>query len=531
LQSTWQIKDLVDLEYFLNQESGASSSNECPDDLSSERRLYLSYEKSHQPPFSRKNLIKFWLEEKQNSEKTATDGPIPLPGDGYNETISLLRSLIVLLSFISGAALAWSALSYSGTTPINIFTCIWILIVPQFFLIAVLGISALFSFLGFTSSFKGLYPLMVFFFRQLSKWLNKRAKHAGKNSMSADQRMRLFAMAGFIGRQKTLYGSVFFWPVFILAQTFGIFFNLGLLGASLLKLSITDLAFGWQSTLLPDPAIVYRMVDVFARPWSWFSTAHPTLTQIEGSRMILKDGMMHLTTPDLVSWWPFLCFSILCYGVLPRLLLLVLGLWRQNRALRRVNFSTGGCDRLIQRMQFPKVTSAGREYSAAGETAAKSVQTKKESILSAVKPAIAENPAIVFISEDIDALFSDEALNERISNVLGLKVVTRIRAEIDPAADMELLEAGISRNNISLSDLRIVILAEAWQPPIRETLTWLTHLRKAVNKDTGIIIALVGKPLKNMIFTSPDNTDRVIWEKTVNSIADPFMRIESIGGG
>jgi hypothetical protein len=360
--------------------------------------------------------------------------------------------------------------------------------------------------------------------------VGKRTKTAAENSVSADQRLRLYAMTGFIGRQRSIYGSVFFWPVFILAQIFGVCFNLGLLGATLLNLAITDLAFGWQSTIFPDPAIVYRMVDIFARPWSWISTAHPSLAQIEGSRMILKDGMVHLATPDLVSWWPFLCFSILGYGLLPRLLLLVMGLWQQNRALGRISFSTSACDRLIQRMTAPQVRSAARAYASADTNAPVSVQTDPMTIPTEIESAIATNPAIVFVPEEIDGQCNHDDLSERIAHILGLNVISRIRIKMDPLTDMASLDAALSRNSISLKGMRIVILMEAWQPPIRETISWLNSLRNAVEKDTGIIIALIGKPSNQNIFTSPDNTDRIIWEKTVNSMGDPYTRAENIGG-
>jgi hypothetical protein len=526
LQSKWQVNDLLDLEYFLNQTSDEPSKSSVSDGLSADRNLYLAYKKNHQPPFSRRNLIKCWLTEKQKKTKETTSVSNQLPGDGFTETFRLLRSLIIILSFISGTGLAWSVLSYSGETPINIFTCIWVLIIPQFILIAALAISAGFSLMGFSHTFKGLYPLINNLIRLLGRWMKK----AGDNSLTADQRIHLHAMSGFIGRQKTLYGSVFFWPVFILAQIFGVCFNLGLLGATMLKLAITDLAFGWQSTLFPDPAIVYRMVDIFAWPWSWISTAHPSLAQIEGSRMILKDGMMHLATPDLVSWWPFLCFSILCYGLFPRLLLLITGMRQQRRALSRISFSTSACDRLIQRMTAPQVRSAARAYTSANTNAPVSVQTDLATIPVEIKPEITADPAMVFVPEEIDGQCNNDDLNERIAHILGLKVISRIRIEMDPLTDMDLLEASLSRNSISLKGLRIVILMEAWQPPIRETISWLNSLRNSLEKETGIIIALIGKPVNQMIFTSPDNTDRVIWEKTVNSMGDPFMRVENLGG-
>ncbi|PIP38686.1 MAG: hypothetical protein COX19_11375 [Desulfobacterales bacterium CG23_combo_of_CG06-09_8_20_14_all_51_8] len=224
--------------------------------------------------------------------------------------MGMVRTLAVITAALSGAGLAWSLLSYSGTAPINIFTCVWVLLVPQLALLVILGLSLLVSRAGVAPVFKGFYPLLAALFRRLIMSVKK----AGETSLTGGQRLSLQAMAGFVGRQASLYGPVFFWPIFLLAQIFTVFFNLGILCATLLKLAITDLAFGWQSTLHPTPETVYHLIDAFSMPWSFMPAAHPTLAQIQGSQMILKDGMVHLSTLDIVFWWPFLCHALVWYG-------------------------------------------------------------------------------------------------------------------------------------------------------------------------------------------------------------------------
>ena len=372
-----------------------------------------------------------------------------------------MRFLIIVSALLSGASLAWTVLSYGGTAPINIFTCIWIMIVPQFILLILLGLSLLFSHLGFTNAPKGLYPLMT----GAVRYLAGRLKNLGALAMTGTQRIRMQALVGMVGQRKTLYGSVFFWPIFILFQTFGLCFNIGLLSATILKLAITDLAFGWQSTLHPHPETVYRLVDAFSLPWSWLSSAHPTIAQIQGSQMILKDGMVHLATPDLVSWWPFLCFSILFYGLLPRMLLLTAGILRQYQALKNLGFTSSGCDRLIFRMQTPHVESTGRAYATLPAHRPSPREEEPGAPVPPPQPTVIPEPAIVFVPDDIDGQFVNDDLYERIAHILGLKTISRVRMEMDPDMDMAALEAALSRTGASRSATRMVILAEAWQPP------------------------------------------------------------------
>ena len=59
----------------------------------------------------------------------------------------------------------------------------------------------------------------------------------------------LEAVAGLVRGKRQIYGSLFYWPVFILAQIFGVWFNLGVLGTTFMKVLGSDVAFGWQSTV------------------------------------------------------------------------------------------------------------------------------------------------------------------------------------------------------------------------------------------------------------------------------------------
>jgi hypothetical protein len=532
-QPKWRIKDFIDLDYFLNQTSEKMSASDSrspfPSSLSTDRKIYLDYEKTHTPPhnrlYHRRNLIAFWLNEKRKTCRQATEGNLRLPGDIYDETVSLLRNVLIVISLISGVAVAWSALSYSGAAPINIFTCIWILVAPQLLLLVILGISMALGRTGITPRYwpyQTLSSLLVRLFR--------RAASAGNEKMHENGRRKIDVAVGTIRRNHALYGPIFFWPVFVLAQIFGVFFNVGIFGATLLKLAITDLAFGWQSTLHPSPETVHRLVDLFSMPWSWVPSPHPGIEQIAGSQMILKDGMLHLSTPDLVSWWPFLCFAIFFYGLLPRLILLLTGILRQRTALNRVSFSTGECDRLIQRLRTPQVETAGRAQSTETEKNNNQKQTVRKSPAALSRPANMDlAPATVLIPEEIDECVNDAALADRMARTLGVSIIRRITMDMDPEADAEKLAAAFSAPDRAKSEHRIVILAEAWQPPIRETMAWLEKLSAVVPENTGLIVALIGKPDGREVFTAPGDTDWQVWEEAVTAMGNPFIRVESIG--
>ena len=524
MSAPWQISDLLDLDFFFSRSPEDDKTGGAADPSAFDRAAYLAYTASHSPPFDRRELIRYWLDEKRALFSESRS----LPGELYNETMTLARILAAMAAFFSGAVLSWSVLSYSGATPINIFTCLWVMIVPQLLLLGLLGISTVLSRMGVKRPFKSLYPLLFMLLRRLAE----RAGKTGQNIFPYQTRQRFNSLTDLAGRRNTPYGPVLFWPVFLLAQFFGLWFNLGLLAATGLKLAVTDLAFGWQSTLVSDPALVLRMVDLFSRPWSWVTAAaHPSISQIEGSRMILKEGIVHLATPDLVSWWPFLIFAIICYGLIPRFLLLIWGYWKRHRALAAVSFSTGACDRLLQRMQTPRLQST--EPAEPGRTAVPQRSTTPPTTFPEPGNYSSRSmgPGIALVPEEIAHLFTEIVLKDRIAAALGLDMKGRVTVEQESAGDETALKHLLEALDTPPEHLRLVVVTEAWQPPLRETVSWLAGMRQAAGPRTGLIVGLVGKPEGNNRYTSPQPMDRKIWEQSIKSLKDPFIRVEDLGDG
>ncbi|MCP4673055.1 MAG: DUF2868 domain-containing protein [Desulfobacula sp.] len=162
----------------------------------------------------------------------------------------------------------------------------------------------------------------------------------------------------FMHMKSREYKTLFFWPFFIITSVFAFSFSAGVLGGMFLKIAVSDMAFGWQSTLITLSSSVHDLVSFAAFPWSWFipgTISFPNLEQIEGSRIILKHGINALTTQNLVSWWPFLCFGILFYALIPRGLLIVAASFFQHQALKNFNFSNPKFRQVIIRMKAPVV--------------------------------------------------------------------------------------------------------------------------------------------------------------------------------
>ncbi len=520
-KARWRIPDLIDLEYFLYRDTGTEN-GEGPDPLvPGARDIYLSrlgHLRDDGSLSARRRLIKGWLDIRRQGENGSTPGAI------YREIGRISLMAAIMLGLFSGIGLAMSLLAYSGTRPLNVSVFMGTAVFTQILLL--LFLASLFCFRAVSRSPVRNSVLAQLAGRMLTAALLKAKGHAMK-AAGGQTREALAAAAGLFRGRRRVYGSLFFWPVFILLQTFAFCFNAGLLGATLVKLAGADVAFGWQSTFQVSSGVVFKIVEILSLPWRGFlpsAISHPSLVQIEGSRMILKEGIYHLATRDLVSWWPFLCLSVLFYGLLPRLVLLLSGVFTQRRLLSRLRFDHGDCERLVRSMIRPVMQTTGAP---AAVQDVKAADSGKE--MSGTKAAASYDERMMFtalVPEDIfDAC---DGLEDAVAGSLGIRVKDRKKFGAGLKEDRALLDV-LEKIPEEKNSGGVLVLQEAWQPPIRETLSFLKELRRRLGERVGIIVGLVGKPEAESVFTRVRDEDWRIWKRGIDALGDPYLRVERLG--
>lgn len=523
----WRIRDIIDLEFFFYQDAVSQSVENKKYLHERDRNIFLDSVmpaiKAAETP-DRQFIIKTWLNRRREAENAQT---AVLPGEGVESLFATLRFIFLAAGLVFGAASGASFLIYTGASPVNVLVYLSVFVIFQLFLLLLLfalSTYRLYRRSPLTSS--PLYSLISRF--MLRMLLSARNRVAQK--MSADQRLQAESLFGAMVGKTRSYGMLFFLPVFIVTQLFALGCNLGLLSATLFKVVTADIAFGWQSTIQLSPAALHALVRKIALPWSWAvpgDMAFPTLAQIEGSRIILKEGIYHLSTPNLVSWWPFLCLAVLFYGLLPRLVLFLGAACAQRRYLGSLDFRQGNYEQLLQRMTTPLVTTRGQTADAAGVAANQPEPAPLTPVQSAVEAKITTGKnLLVMIPDEIYAACMREEIQPVVNRGSAYATQEIIRINQDYAADRQMLADMGNRPRMGQTD--ILIIQEAWQPPIMESIDFIKQLRQAVGHGPCIRIGLIGKPRPDTVFTPAKEENQKIWAQKITAMGDPGIYLEGL---
>jgi len=517
---------IIDLEYFFHQDADTDRNTLQQRD----RNIYLAgrdQQKNADAPSS-EELIRLWLTRRSQEEFPGPEKKSP--GTIFGDVSLLFRNLATFKGMFVGLIAGFSFFTYTGTTPVNVFHFLLLFIVSQLafvvFLLAAWLLRSLLpglqlpSFYG--ALFRGMLGRLAAFWHK--QWLRK---------MAGSQRAGVHHAFGILKTRSSVYGSLFYWPLFVLFQLFAIGFNLGLLAATLIKISTSDLAFGWQSTLQFSVEAIHRAIMLIALPWSLFvpSGGYPTLAEIEGSRIILKEGIYHLTTENLIAWWPFLVFCLLFYGLFLRLALLLIGKVMERKSLHRLKFDTPACLDLLRRMQTPLVTT---------QAAPEVQQTSRHNQpgpRAQPSPAFAPNRRgqsnqgkhaaslqTVLIPEDIAALCPIDELEALLrQRGLAIEAVHSFMSSYD--ADRQLLQR-LTEKEWQPGE-GIFIVMEGWMVPLVDFLSLVKELRGILPKNAIIYIGLVGRP-QATAFTPVAPEDFTIWQQKIEAVGDPYLSLFSL---
>lgn len=508
------LADVIDLELQVAADRDADVTALRRRDAQIATRLTAQGIDPRQP--SGPQLFGAWLKELRSADEISAEGSI-------GRRIQQLLTGLGLFLAVAGLALGLSAvaawlLSASGK-PINTI----------FFLATVLGLqmpllllwviaifpTAWLSRVPGAETIYWLWGLVAQLPPRIAGWIVAR--------ISPDTGRMLRQLKEQYSRWSWIYGPLRLWLLVRLTQIFALAFNVGLVAGFVLLSYGSDPAFGWKSTLLTEEQM-YSVTRAIAIPWRWMQVdwaAVPTLQEVKETRYWTLVDVNNRGAGDAWSrWWPFLFAALVCYGLLPRLVTLLVAQVQVRRNLRAIRLDHSEFDRLAERLARPQI-----------ETQA----TEPESGLDAQHPRSGglQPPTALPQGGPVAALawagvqLSPEEIGDLVTARLGGQVEgVLFVGRLDPSHDAQAITQ-TARNLGGDASGRVALLVESWEPPVADYLDFVSSLRRALGRNRPICVLLYDRDATGLAKTARES-DATIWQDRLGQLGDPWLRVDSL---
>ncbi len=514
---------MINLEYCIHLDEALQTASDAGQLAERDRRIFAGIQHRAVSP---KHLLMAWLDERKSmieSSRQQADAS-GLPGDIFSRWYRICLTVLAILGLLSGTVAAYSFLAYHGTHPVNvaIFMFGFLFLQGGFALL-----SLLFFFRNWLTSRQEQGTAVIevvistLFFSALPWLLGKiKADCAGKVQDAIDYTQAL------IQTDKACFRPIFFWLFYLAAAVFPLGFALGALAGTVFKVMVSDVAFGWQSTLVASGQKVHDIVSMVALPWSGFvpePIAAPSLAHIEGSRIVLKDGIQTLATQDLASWWPFLCLGMVFYALIPRMVVTGLGFWSFRSHLNAFDFEKPRFMQIFMRMQSPDL--AVDMVQDPEDSLERFVSAKTESRGPAAKVQT-HAPGADAVGLASDRIYDTEAISAVslwIQNQMFLNVTRWIPVEFDVTTDAAAISA------VTQEIRQVVLVHEVWQPPIRGLLFYIQQVKALLPAGAVLWIVLTREAVSSKMGVDRQDVNFDIWKTAVAGLNDPGIAVKRFG--
>ena len=449
----------IDIHQFLEQDRALGLSERAARDRAIGRELLLQDDTAR--------VLAWW--------RTAGSGQLAGVGDRVVAVRRWIVVALIIAGVFTGGSAAAVALAYDGSYPVNLLAFMGVMVGLPLLLLVLTFISML---LRVTRRGRKARPRSL----QLNGWLIGLWERLSGNLLRA----------GY--GQSEARGRFAYWQALLFSQVFSVGFFVGALAMLGVLVAVTDLAFGWSTTLQLDAARVYGWVARLAAPWAHlWPQASPDLSLVEASRFYRLEGSISpARAARLGEWWPFVLMSLMVWGLVPRCVMFGLCRWRltlSTRALLREH----------------------SEVTALGEDSGRAVTDTANSGEIVPLPALGDALAVVW---------NDAA---PLSAQLG---ASKSAIRLDSQLSERELQAAIE--TIPEHTPRLLLVVKAWEPPMLEVLDLLQLLRGRVGADASIVIAPVGVPEGGY---SAQWNDLAVWSAAVAKLKDPSTYVAQADAG
>jgi len=402
----------------------------------------------------------------------------------------LAGTILTGAGFTLGLGAGGVAFAYDGNYPVNLFTLLGVLVgLPLLLLLASLlllpgripGLS------GVQGVLAGISPG-----RWLGAWLDE--------SLGVD----FFAVNYAPHRSVSTFSR---WQLLTFSQLFALGFFTAIFLLGLVLVTFTDLAFGWTTTLDLNPANVHDVFAALALPWrDWLPTAVPDLALVEMSRYFrLDDGTMDAALiARLGSWWPFVLAAVAVYGLLPRVVMLILCRWRLTVATRTLLREDSEVTALLDRLASPLISLEG-DPGEVTETPQKPLAAPRARWLTDSLVSIVWNEAL-----------SAQAVDRWTERALGGRV--RVKLELGVHLSQDEFDKVLA--TLPTGTERVLVFTKGWEPPLFEFADFLERVRRTTDARCAIAVVPVDVTGARIVAE-----DRDVWAATLAHLSDTRLYV------
>ena len=420
------------------------------------------------------------------------------PSDGAR--LARVRTLVTIamaaLGAAAGVTVALAAFRYDGSQPVNVVRLLALLVGVQLAFLAVTLVLLMGRAIGL-QSFQDLLATIT-----PGGWAVSVFRRLARASPVAARLLDWHSARAAAGRFAK-------WQILFWSQVAAVAFNAAALVTAILLVTFSDLAFGWSTTLEPNPAAVSRAVHAIAWPWhTLVPSAVPSAALVEQSQFFRLDGgsLAGGASPALGAWWPFTVLCVVTYGLLPRLALLVLAAARLRAATGALLLDDPGVTALFDRMAAPEIQTAAEAHDAAPRGGAMPAAGAPRAISGRANAVIWDDS----LAPDAARAYSRERLGLELVAVAqagGGRAMVADRAALEHAAD---------------GARPVVVFAPAWEPPLLELLDFLAELRRRVGSAASIVVTPVPEGARDV-----STLELETWLRAIGALADPHLYVET----
>lgn len=461
--------------------------------------------------------------------RAAGDSSAESTGQKLEQALDLVSAIASLTGMVLGAAVVWGWLMIENGKPINVIhfwaatVGIQLALLLAILLLIVLP-TTVFAHLPAARGALAIGRAIASLIPSLAIALISR--------FSAKHRLALAESLGRLRRVGRIYDRLSLMLLVRITQLFAIAFNIGAIISLVLAACVSDPSFGWRSTLLSEQQ-VYSVAQTIALPWrpliahatpDLAEVKHTHFTQLEARFGPLPPGQSNKKAEEpppgvWAAWWPFLLASLITYGLIPRVLILVLASWRIRSILTAFPRNHPALSQILDRFNHHSVLTAAPEADpdpARPPLAPTGIMTHSRLTSSSYH-------VLIWAGVDLPEAALQTWLKERHRcQAASIRTIGQVDRKADTRALLAL--------SADPSPAPLLVIVQAWEPPVGDYLDLLTEARRVLGPKRLIHVLLYHRG-PNQRIRPPKPIEVRTWQSRINTLADGWITVEPMAEG